>query len=146
MTVEEVTITREKLVDKNMSILNEMEVLKKALEAKTMGKEKTDMLSKWILDEKSRQIKEEITNKAYEPIDKAQNVESRDGSSVHGEYEEPYTKGENPLKIDTNQEDLKTGKENDLGNLKGDDNTLKPDENVQENSEPRIETFRGRKD
>ena len=48
------------------------------------------MLSKWILYEKLRQIKEEITNKAYEPIDKAQNVESRDGTSINGEYEEPY--------------------------------------------------------
>ena len=101
-----------------------------------MGKEKTDMLSKWILDEKSRQIKEETSNKDYEPIDKAQNEESRGGSSINGEYKEPYTTGENPLKIDTNQEALKTGIENDFVNLKGDENTLKTDENVQENSEP----------
>ena len=83
-----------------------------------MGKEKTDMLSKWILDEKSRQIKEETSNKDYEPVDKAQNEESGGGSSINGEYEEPYTTGENPLKIDTNQEDLKTGIESDFVSLR----------------------------
>ena len=98
---EEVTITSEKLVDRNTTILNELEVLKKALMEKTMNKEKTDLLSKWILDEKSRQIKEETTNQDYEPVDEVQNEESRGGSSINGEYKEPYTKGENPLKIQT---------------------------------------------
>ena len=102
---------------------------------KTMGKEKTDMLSKWILDEKSRQIKEETTNKDYEPVDEVQNEESRGGSSINGEYEEPYTKGENLLKIDTNQENVSSDIEKDLVSIKGDENTLKPDENVQEHSE-----------
>ena len=100
-----------------------------------MGKEKTDILSKWVLDEKSKQIKEETSNKDYEPVDTAQNEESGAGSSINGEYEEPYTTGDNPLKIDTNQEALKTGIESDFVSLKGDENTLKTDENVQENSE-----------
>ena len=83
---EEVTITSEKLVDRNTTILNELEVLKKALMEKTMNKEKTNLLAKWILDEKTKQIKDETTDKDYEPVDEVQIDMGNNGSSLNGQY------------------------------------------------------------
>ena len=100
--MEDVTITSEKLVDRITTILNELEVLKKALMEKTMNKEKTNLLAKWILDEKTKQIKDETLDLEYELVDEVQIDVSNSGSSPNSEYFEPYTKGEKEKKESLN--------------------------------------------
>ena len=124
------TIINEKPVDRNDTILSELDILKKALKEKKMNKEKTELLAKWIRDEKTK-IKEETTDLETGQVDEIQIDMSNSGCTLHNEYFETYTKGEKEK-----NESLNIDKREDLGNFISNEDTLVKDEDIHVSSEP----------